>query len=327
MIVLLASVVFSWNPSFDNLVCGAYSDDIDLGVNVSAEGKFLPYPLQNMRPVPLNISRSSWESEGANYYWMFRNAMNFAIYSPCYAEGNISTLSGNNTEVPVPPGWELINTVIIPATIAGTKDGSGKPGSALPIPFAWVITQGNMMAILVRSTISKYEWMVDFDYAFTDSDKVDPWLEGMGSIHAGFSKIALEIFDELQPTLEEQVVEGPFATCPSQPTLEEQVVKGPIQHVSISGDSVFNKRLSETVNLRAIAFEYDVIPQTLDGRMDNTLSGLVWPGSVTRHAFSTGPPNNNAVCVNALPRGSSRALVSTGRQGALEMSSSCSLNP
>eukprot|EP00798_Chlamydomonas_sp_ICE-L_P001393 gene1393-32762_t len=107
-ILLLATVLFSWNPSYDNLVCGAYSDDIDLG---------------------------------------------------------------------------------------------------------------NMMVIFVRSTISKYEGMIDFDYAFTDPDKVDPRLEGMGGIHAGFSKLALQVFDELQPIL------------------EEQVVKGPINHVSISAYS------------------------------------------------------------------------------------------
>eukprot|EP00798_Chlamydomonas_sp_ICE-L_P001395 gene1395-32764_t len=216
-ILLLASVIFSWNPSWDNLICDAYSDDIDLGVNVSAEGKSLPSPLQDMRPVPLQISRSRWESEGANYYWMFRNIMNFAIYSPCYADGNTSTISGNSSnasgkhaEIPVPPVWDLINTVIIPETKDGAEDDFGNPGNALPVPFAWVITQGNMMVILVRSLISKYEWMIDFDYAFTDPDKVDPRLEGMGGIHAGFSKLALQVFDELQPILVEQVVKGPI---------------------------------------------------------------------------------------------------------------------
>eukprot|EP00798_Chlamydomonas_sp_ICE-L_P030173 gene30173-35156_t len=171
--------------------------------------------------------------------------MNFAIYSPCYANGNISAVSGNtstvsgntstvsgnsstvsgntstvsgnsstvsgkHTELPVPPGWDLINTVIIPATKDGAEDVFENAGNALPIPFAWVITQGDMIVILVRSTICKYEWMIDFDYSFTDLDKVDPRLEGMGGIHAGFSKFALEVFDELQPILEEQVVKGPI---------------------------------------------------------------------------------------------------------------------
>eukprot|EP00798_Chlamydomonas_sp_ICE-L_P001392 gene1392-32761_t len=248
--------------------------------------------------------------------------MNFAIYSPCYAESNTSTVSGNtstvsgntstvsgssstvsgntstvsgkHTEIPVPPGWDLINTVIIPATKDGAKDGFDNPGHALPIPFAWVITQGKMMVIFVRSTISKYEWMVDFDYAFTDPDKVDPRLKGMGGIHAGFSKLALQVFDELQPILEEQVVKGPIRYVS---------ISGRIHHMPMSaysrgaaigsillylvqkyineavpglnlikvdaflfappsaGDNVFNKRLSEMVNIRSIAFVYDIIPQ------------------------------------------------------------------
>eukprot|EP00798_Chlamydomonas_sp_ICE-L_P032726 gene32726-11978_t len=247
-----------------------------------------------MRPVPLFISRSSWESEGANYYWTFRNVLNFGIYSPCAVSGipntisdipstvsdipntisdipstvsdipstvsdipntisdipstvsdipstlsditstlsditsNVfgtpitvpgvtSTASGNNTEQPIPPGWDLIHTVIIPETEDGSEDGFDDPGNVFLIPIASAITQGNMMVILVRGTLTKYEWMINFDYAFTDLEKVDPRLEGMGRTHAGFSKIALQVFDDLQPIL------------------EEQVVKGPIYHVSISG--------------------------------------------------------------------------------------------
>eukprot|EP00798_Chlamydomonas_sp_ICE-L_P001379 gene1379-32746_t len=35
------------------------------------------------------------------------------------------------------------------------------------------------MVILVRGTLTKYEWMINFDYAFTNFEKVDPRLEGM----------------------------------------------------------------------------------------------------------------------------------------------------
>eukprot|EP00798_Chlamydomonas_sp_ICE-L_P001390 gene1390-32759_t len=316
---------------------------------MSAQGKSLPFPLQDMRPVPLQISRSRWESEGANYYWMFRNLMNFAIYSPCYAESNISTVSGNiitesrnistvsgntstvsgntstisgksstvsgkHTEIPVPPGWDLINTVIIPETKDGAEDGFENPDNALPIPFAWVITQGNMMVIFVRSTISEYEWMVDFDYAFTDSDKVDPRLEGMGGIHAGFSKLGLQVFDELQPTLEEQVVEGPIrhvsisaysrgagiGTILSY--LVQQYINEAVPGLNMiqvdallfappnAGDGVFNKRLSETVNIRAITFEYDVIPQaTHDGFPGTTGVSALSRGGTQPGGVSFGP--------------------------------------
>eukprot|EP00798_Chlamydomonas_sp_ICE-L_P015359 gene15359-21444_t len=249
-IVFLASVLFNWNPSWDDLVSDA--DAIDVGVNVSAEGKSLPYPLQDMRPVPLDISRSSWESEVSGIPSAVSDIPSTVSDIPntisdipstvsditstlsditstvfgtpitvpgvtSTASGNTIPVSGNNTEQPIPPGWDLIYTVIIPETEDGSEDGFDDPGNVFLIPIASAITQGNMMVILVRGTLTKYEWMINFDYAFTNFEKVDPRLEGMGRTHAGFSKLALQVFDDLQPIL------------------EEQVVKGPINHVSISG--------------------------------------------------------------------------------------------
>eukprot|EP00798_Chlamydomonas_sp_ICE-L_P011317 gene11317-18618_t len=248
-------------------------------VNVSADGVPIPFPLSDMRPVPVKIPRSMWESEGATYYWMYRTVWNFLFYDPCYLQPN------NSVKEPVPQGWDLVHTVIIQETTDGNPDGFDDPDNVFDLPCGSVITRDNMMVIFMRGAISKYEWAVSSTTYFTDTDKIDPRLEGMGRIHEGFSMLALKIFDSLQPVLEEQVVKGRIhhvavsghslgagfsgilAYLIQQylndaiPGLNRVKVDAFLFGTPNAGDKDFNEKLAQKVNIRNLAFSYDVISQ------------------------------------------------------------------
>eukprot|EP00798_Chlamydomonas_sp_ICE-L_P004075 gene4075-14170_t len=191
------TALYFWLPEWDELPCSP--SDIVEPVDVSANGIPLPFPLSDMRPVPLRIPSRRWKSEGANYYWMYRTVRNFAGYAPCVLQPD------NSVQHPVPQGWDLVHTVIIPEPKDNNPDNLDDPDNVFLIPFASVITRDDMMVILVRGTLTKYELTVASTAYFTDKDKIDPRLRGMGRCHEGFSMLALKVFDSLQPILDQQL--------------------------------------------------------------------------------------------------------------------------
>eukprot|EP00798_Chlamydomonas_sp_ICE-L_P016668 gene16668-22923_t len=247
--------------------------------NVSADGVPIPSPLSDMRPVPIIIPRSRWESEGATYYWMYRTVWNFLFYDPCYLQPN------NSVQEPVPQGWDLVHKVIIPETTDGNPDGFDDPDNVFDLPYGSVIIRDNMMVICMRGAASKYEWAFSATNYFTDADSIDPRLDDMGRCHEGFSRIALKAFDSLQPTLEQQVVKGhihhvavsghslgagvgSILSYLVQQYLNEAIPG--LNRIKVdaflfgspnAGDNAFNEKLAQKVNIRDISFIYDVISQ------------------------------------------------------------------
>eukprot|EP00798_Chlamydomonas_sp_ICE-L_P024870 gene24870-10530_t len=240
----LFTALYFWLPERDQLPC--FPSDIVEPVDVSADGIPLPFPLSDMRPVPLRIPSKRWKSEGANYYWMCRTVRNFAAYAACFLQPD------NSVQQPVPQGWDLVHTVIIPEPEDNNPDGLDNP----------------------------------------DNDKIDPRLKGMGRCHEGFSMLALKVFDSLQPILEQHLgchhkneqqgrirhvaVSGHSLGAGVGTILsylvQQYIDENSPRHNKIkvdaflfaapnAGNQAFNKKLAQKVNIRSIIFNNDVVHQ------------------------------------------------------------------
>lgn len=88
------------------------------------------------------------DTEGASYYWMYKQIHNFAQWVGCAATNVSQTMSrgtprtGNTTQDwLVPAGWTVYSTIWQP-------DGSEAEG--LYWPFATVIYKGDSVVVLIR---------------------------------------------------------------------------------------------------------------------------------------------------------------------------------
>eukprot|EP00879_Flechtneria_rotunda_P017599 GHRR01018449.1.p1 GENE.GHRR01018449.1~~GHRR01018449.1.p1 ORF type:complete len:430 (+),score=136.16 GHRR01018449.1:204-1493(+) len=62
---------------------------------------------------------------------------------------------------------------------------------------------GDQLVVVVRGTLSAYEWTLDLSYNQTADESFGP-----GSFHAGFHHAAAEIWPQLEPVLQQQLIQG-----------------------------------------------------------------------------------------------------------------------
>jgi len=80
-------------------------------------GATLPYPLSDQRPLPTSLPASLLATEGASYYWLWKNLLNFELWAGCAATNKARTVTkgipktGNaSSDWMVPPGWAVHST-------------------------------------------------------------------------------------------------------------------------------------------------------------------------------------------------------------------------
>lgn len=117
-------------------------------------GTPLPYPLKDIRPLPTAVPPQLLAAEGASYYWLFRNLLNFELWAPCAAtnENRLPTLTTPGTPIStnatknwmVPPGWTVHSTI---------WQLDGTLASGLFWPFATVMYKGDSVVIFIRCAL------------------------------------------------------------------------------------------------------------------------------------------------------------------------------
>ena len=239
---------------------------------VAASGAPPPATLTDERPLkPWPFKRTILETEGATYYWVYRNVQNMYSYYPCASNPASAFL--------VPTGW----TQVAMASLTQVKpDGSVL---APPQPFAVVLFNPttSTLAISMRGTATKTEWLTDFEYSMVKPDGLDI----PGLVHSGFLRSYKEIAPTITAALTQFILSpppgGPVATSvlfgghsmgsgvaqiaalDAAATLgnagSNVVVSAVLLAPPSVGNDIFAAAFNTAVNGRAVAFVYDPVPQ------------------------------------------------------------------
>eukprot|EP00882_Tetradesmus_deserticola_P012343 GHRQ01013082.1.p1 GENE.GHRQ01013082.1~~GHRQ01013082.1.p1 ORF type:complete len:319 (+),score=51.77 GHRQ01013082.1:1236-2192(+) len=200
---------------------------------VSRNGVPIPYPLSDMRPLPVNLPASLLNTEGPSMYWHWKNLFNFEIWAPCAATNQSRTvtpgyvrMSNPALEWLRPVGWTVVSTQWV-------MDGPAQSGVYWPFATVLVnkgkhfkdsqlVKQGkhstdSQLVIFIRGTETYLDWLTDFSYSETSSS----YLKFPGKTHAGFTAIANKLW-----------LEG------LRDALYRNVVKGHIKSVAVTGHSL-----------------------------------------------------------------------------------------
>lgn len=238
--------------------------------NVSKDGKPIPAPLRDRRPLPdgpFDDEPALLEEEGATMYWHITNVINLFFWAPCDGVPHAAPWH-------VPKGWTALEARLV-------RDALTPEARKLPAYYILRSEDGRRLAVIIRGTRTAAEWRVDMTYAQVR----DPAYPGLMS--HGFSYAAGVLWPMLEAALLSEVVNGSvtevsisghslgaaMATMLSyraQLLLDEKLPaagKGPVKVDALLfappqvGDAAFAAAFNKRVNARRIAFKYDVVPQ------------------------------------------------------------------
>eukprot|EP00882_Tetradesmus_deserticola_P011368 GHRQ01012027.1.p1 GENE.GHRQ01012027.1~~GHRQ01012027.1.p1 ORF type:complete len:319 (+),score=25.21 GHRQ01012027.1:1236-2192(+) len=142
---------------------------------VSRNGVPIPYPLSDMRPLPVNLPASLLNTEGPSMYWHWKNLFNFEIWAPCAATNQSRTvtpgyvrMSNPALEWLRPVGWTVVSTQWV-------MDGPAQSGVYWPFATVLVnkgkhfkdsqlVKQGkhstdSQLVIFIRGTETYLDWL------------------------------------------------------------------------------------------------------------------------------------------------------------------------
>ncbi|KAL4418858.1 hypothetical protein ABPG77_002925 [Micractinium sp. CCAP 211/92] len=129
--------------------------------------------LQDMRPLPpvFPDPAAIYKEEGASFYWLFRTHQNILTYTPCLGNPAI--------ELALAPGWG----------VAAWGNLSQAVGPALPL--LWVLENNEtaQMVFMVRSTLSNFEWALDFRFNESTGPEIEAVFGPNAAIQSGFYSI------------------------------------------------------------------------------------------------------------------------------------------
>jgi hypothetical protein len=63
------------------------------GACLLSSGAVLPFPFSNQRPLLDALPDTLLASEGASYYWLYKNLLNFELWAGCAATNNTRTVT------------------------------------------------------------------------------------------------------------------------------------------------------------------------------------------------------------------------------------------
>lgn len=84
--------------------------------------------------------------QGASFYWLFRTHTNILTFTPCVGDPA--------AELALAPGWR----------VAGWGNLSQAEGPALPLLWVLQSNETQQVVLMVRSTLSNFEWALDFRF-------------------------------------------------------------------------------------------------------------------------------------------------------------------
>ena len=164
----------------------------------------LPQILDDLRPMPVRISKDVYQSERPTYYWYYRLILNLYNYvQNTEKDTNIDTVPENLLPI-VPDGWNKLGKYL---------------HRALPreAPLIMSIVKGDHASIIFRGTSNHEEWLMDFTYQWADEKDSSQYFPG--KIHKGYLTLFKLFESELLTTLQEYGL-------------------GSINHITIAGHSL-----------------------------------------------------------------------------------------
>ncbi|KAL4425990.1 hypothetical protein ABPG75_010006 [Micractinium tetrahymenae] len=148
--------------------------------------------LKDMRPLPpvFPDPAAIYKEEGASFYWLFRTHTNILTFTPCV--GNPAA------ELAMAPGWD----------VAAWGNVSQAEGPALPLLWVLQNNETNQLVFMVRSTLSNYEWGLDFRFNQSTGPEVEAVFGPGAAIQSGFYSVFQQIWPTAKATLDSLIASG-----------------------------------------------------------------------------------------------------------------------
>eukprot|EP00921_Rhytidocystis_pertsovi_P005520 GHVQ01009507.1.p1 GENE.GHVQ01009507.1~~GHVQ01009507.1.p1 ORF type:complete len:723 (-),score=172.58 GHVQ01009507.1:732-2900(-) len=103
--------------------------------------------------LPTYIPKSTWEKEGPTYHALWRSILNV------YDAHQLKTCNGGGVEYDRGDGGWLLPGWVIAMSIESLPEGAPAQNAR---PFAVLGTNGHTLLIVIRGTVSSFEWAIDF---------------------------------------------------------------------------------------------------------------------------------------------------------------------
>eukprot|EP00879_Flechtneria_rotunda_P024015 GHRR01025436.1.p1 GENE.GHRR01025436.1~~GHRR01025436.1.p1 ORF type:complete len:470 (+),score=104.98 GHRR01025436.1:442-1851(+) len=235
--------------------------------SVSMDGRPIPAPLPDRRPVPAAAfadTAAVLREEGPTMYWHITSVINLEGWAPCHAKRP-------GTPFLVPEGWNLVDIL--------TSDAY--PGITAPTVAVLKSADGKHLAVHFRGTRTGYEYRVELPYIQVQDDNYP------GMVNLGFLTFANTLWPQLEPVLIREVVNGNITEVTfaghslgaatsmlsayrAQTLLDKllpavskpKLVLGTLTFAQPNvGNPEFAAAVNKNINIRTIMFEHDVIPQ------------------------------------------------------------------
>lgn len=148
--------------------------------------------LQDMRPLPpvFPDPAAIYEEEGASFYWLFRTHTNILTFTPCVGDPA--------AELALAPGWR----------VAGWGNLSQAEGPALPLLWVLQSNETQQVVLMVRSTLSNFEWALDFRFNQSTGPEVEAVFGPGAAIQSGFYSVFQQIWPAAKDALDALIASG-----------------------------------------------------------------------------------------------------------------------